>query len=101
MRLVTAIIKPFKVNAVRESLSLLDVQVVTLAEIKECGRQKEHSELCCGTEYATTILPKIAIEVTVNDEMLAEVIEAIAEASEMGQAGDQKIFVAPITFYVN
>jgi nitrogen regulatory protein P-II 2 len=96
MKLITAIIKPFKFDAVRESLSLLGVQGMTLTEVTGCGRQKGCSEIYRGAEYVRCFLPKFALEVAVNDEMLESVVNAIAGAAKTGQIGDGKIFVAPL-----
>jgi nitrogen regulatory protein P-II 2 len=100
MKLITAIIKPFKFDAVRESLSLLGVQGMTLTEVKGCGRQKGYSEIYRGADYVRFFLPKFSLEVAVNDEMLEGVVEAIAGAAKTGQVGDGKIFVAPLEHVV-
>jgi nitrogen regulatory protein P-II 2 len=100
MKLITAIIKPFKFDAVRESLSLLGVQGMTLTEVKGCGRQKGYSEIHRGAEYVRCFLSKFALEVAVNDEILEGVVKAIAGAAKTGQIGDGKIFVAPLEHVV-
>jgi nitrogen regulatory protein P-II 2 len=94
MKLVTAIIKPFKLDHVREALSDVGVQGITVTEVKGFGRQRGHTELYRGAEYVVDFLPKSKIEVAVPDENLDRVIEAIIEAARTGQVGDGKIFVA-------
>jgi nitrogen regulatory protein P-II 2 len=96
MKLITAIIKPFKLDEVREALSLLGVQGMTVTEVKGYGRQKGHTEIYRGAEYAVSFLPKLKIEVAVRVEMTAAVIEAITSRAKTGQIGDGKIFVTPI-----
>ena len=93
MKLVTAIIKPFKLDDVREALSERGVQGVTVTEVKGFGRQKGHTELYRGAEYVVDFLPKVKIEVAIHDDMLDQVIEAIARAAQTGKIGDGKIFV--------
>jgi nitrogen regulatory protein P-II 2 len=100
MKLVTAIIKPFRFDAVREALSLLGVQGMTLTGVKECSHQKGDSEIYRGAEYVRFFLPKFLLEVAVNDEMLKEVVQAIADAAKTGQIGDGNIFVAPLEHVV-
>ena len=96
MKLVTAIIKPFKLDEVREQLSTLGVQGMTVTEVKGYGRQKGHTEIYRGAEYAVSFLPKLKIEVAVKAEMVDAVIEAISAKAKTGQIGDGKIFVTPL-----
>jgi nitrogen regulatory protein P-II 2 len=96
MKLITAIIKPFKLDDVREALSALGVQGMTVTEVKGFGRQKGHTEIYRGAEYAVSFLPKIQIEVAVKTEMVEAVIEAISAKAKTGQIGDGKIFVLPL-----
>lgn len=93
MKLVTAIIKPFKLDDVRESLSDIGVQGITVTEVKGFGRQKGHTELYRGAEYVVDFLPKVKIEVAIDDDQLDRVIEAISKAANTGKIGDGKIFV--------
>ncbi|HLD67445.1 MAG TPA: P-II family nitrogen regulator [Pseudomonas sp.] len=93
MKLVTAIIKPFKLDDVRESLSDIGVQGITVTEVKGFGRQKGHTELYRGAEYVVDFLPKVKIDVAIADEQLDRVIEAITKAANTGKIGDGKIFV--------
>ena len=93
MKLVTAIIKPFKLDDVRESLSEIGVQGITVTEVKGFGRQKGHTELYRGAEYVVDFLPKVKIDVAVDDAQLDRVIEAITKAANTGKIGDGKIFV--------
>jgi nitrogen regulatory protein P-II 2 len=93
MKLVTAIIKPFKLDDVREALSEVGVQGITVTEVKGFGRQKGHTELYRGAEYVVDLLPKVKLEVAVGDDLLERVIEAIAKAANTGKIGDGKIFV--------
>ena len=94
MKLVTAVIKPFKLDDVREALSSIGVQGITVTEVKGFGRQKGHTELYRGAEYVVDFLPKIKIEIAVSDEMLDQTVESISEAAETGKIGDGKTFVA-------
>jgi len=94
MKLVTAIIKPFKADDVREALSELGVSGMTLTEVKGFGRQKGHTELYRGAEYVIDFLPKVKLEVAVSDELSDQVVEAICKAANSGQIGDGKIFVS-------
>jgi nitrogen regulatory protein P-II 2 len=96
MKLVTAIIKPFKLDEVREALSALGVQGMTVTEAKGYGRQKGHTEIYRGAEYAVSFLPKLKIEVAVKAEMVEAVIEGIVSRARTGQIGDGKIFVTPL-----
>lgn len=96
MKLVTAIIKPFKLDDVRESLSEVGVQGITVTEVKGFGRQKGHTELYRGAEYVVDFLPKVKIDVAVADDQLELVIEAISKAANTGKIGDGKIFVVAL-----
>ena len=96
MKLITAIIRPFKLDEVRESLSQAGVSGITVTEVKGFGRQKGHTELYRGAEYVVDFLPKIKIETVVTDERLDTVIEAIQQAAGTGKIGDGKIFVTTI-----
>jgi nitrogen regulatory protein P-II 2 len=96
MKLVTAIIKPFKLDDVREALSEIGVQGITVTEVKGFGRQKGHTELYRGAEYVVDFLPKVKIEAAVTTEMADKVIEAITKAANTGKIGDGKIFVSSI-----
>ena len=96
MKLVTAIIKPFKLDDVRESLSEIGVQGITVTEVKGFGRQKGHTELYRGAEYVVDFLPKVRLEVVVPDAQAQAVVEAIAAAAQTGRIGDGKIFVSSI-----
>ncbi|MDH5693895.1 MAG: P-II family nitrogen regulator [Gammaproteobacteria bacterium] len=93
MKLVTAIIKPFKLDDVREALSDIGVQGITVTEVKGFGRQKGHTELYRGAEYVVDFLPKIKVEIAVKAELLEQVIECISNAAKTGKIGDGKIFV--------
>jgi nitrogen regulatory protein P-II 2 len=93
MKLVVAIIKPFKLDDVRESLSEIGVQGITVTEVKGFGRQKGHTELYRGAEYVVDFLPKVKIEVAVDDGLLDRVMESIAKSANTGKIGDGKIFV--------
>ena len=93
MKLVTAIVKPFKLDDVRESLSEIGVQGITVTEVKGFGRQKGHTELYRGAEYVVDFLPKVKIDVAIDDKDLDRVIEAITKAANTGKIGDGKIFV--------
>ena len=96
MKLVTAIIKPFKLDDVRESLSEIGVQGITVTEVKGFGRQKGHTELYRGAEYVVDFLPKVKIEVVVDDAMADGVVDAIIKAARTGKIGDGKIFVSDL-----
>ncbi len=93
MKLVTAIIKPFKLDEVREALSAIGVQGITVTEVKGFGRQKGHTELYRGAEYVVDFLPKVKVEAAVKNELLDQVIETIEKAATTGKIGDGKIFV--------
>ena len=96
MKLVTAIIKPFKLDDVREALSEIGVQGITVTEVKGFGRQKGHTELYRGAEYVVDFLPKVKVEAAIADELVDQVIEAIEGAARTGKIGDGKIFVTPL-----
>ncbi|MEA3243213.1 MAG: P-II family nitrogen regulator [Pseudomonadota bacterium] len=96
MKLVSAIIKPFKLDDVREALSEIGVQGITVTEVKGFGRQKGHTELYRGAEYVVDFLPKVKLEVAVNADLTEQVIEAISKAANTGKIGDGKIFVYPL-----
>ena len=96
MKLVTAIIKPFKLDDVRESLSSIGVQGITVSEVKGFGRQKGHTELYRGAEYAVDFFPKVKIEVAITDSMLDQTIESITTAANTQKIGDGKIFVTEL-----
>ena len=93
MNLVTAVIKPFKLDEVREALSAIGVQGITVTEVKGFGRQKGHTELYRGAEYVVDFLPKVKIEAAIKSELLDQVIEAIEKSANTGKIGDGKIFV--------
>ena len=96
MKLVTAIIKPFKIDQVRDALLAIGVHGMTVTEVKGYGRQKGHTEIYRGAEYVVNFLPKIRIEVAVPTDQVDKVIEAISATAKTGQIGDGKIFVTPI-----
>ena len=96
MKMVTAIVKPFKLDEVREALSTIGVQGITVTEVKGFGRQKGHTELYRGAEYVVDFLPKVKLEVVVEDGLADRVVEAIAAAAQTGRIGDGKIFVSPL-----
>jgi len=93
MKFVTAIIKPFKLDEVREALSGLGVSGITVTEVKGFGRQKGHTELYRGAEYVVDFLPKVKIEIAIKSDLLDQAIEAISKAAQTGKIGDGKIFV--------
>ncbi|BDX03946.1 MULTISPECIES: P-II family nitrogen regulator [Marinomonas] len=93
MKLITAIIKPFKLDDVREALSEIGVQGITVTEVKGFGRQKGHTELYRGAEYVVDFLPKVKIELAIADDMTDQVVEAITSAANTGKIGDGKIFI--------
>jgi len=93
MKLITAVVKPFKLDDVREALSEIGVQGITVSEVKGFGRQKGHTELYRGAEYVVDFLPKVKIEIAVADSMLESTIEAISKAANTGKIGDGKVFV--------
>ncbi len=96
MKLIQAIIKPFKLDDVRESLTEIGVTGMTAIEVKGFGRQKGHTELYRGAEYVVDFLPKIKLEIVINDDQVEAVIEAITSAAQTGKIGDGKIFVLPV-----
>ncbi|MFM8408699.1 MAG: P-II family nitrogen regulator [Alphaproteobacteria bacterium] len=96
MKKVEAIIKPFKLDEVKESLSSIGAQGLTVTEVKGFGRQKGHTELYRGAEYVVDFLPKVKLEIIVSDETVAKVVETIEKAARTGRIGDGKIFVLPV-----
>jgi nitrogen regulatory protein P-II 2 len=96
MKLVTAIIKPFKLDDVREALSEIGVPGITVTEVKGFGRQKGHTELYRGAEYVVDFLPKVKLEIAVSDKLLDQTLEAISKAAATGKIGDGKIFVTTL-----
>jgi nitrogen regulatory protein P-II 2 len=96
MKLVTAVIKPFKLDDVREALSTIGVQGITVSEVKGFGRQKGHTELYRGAEYVVDFLPKVKIDIAINDDLLDQTIEAVTKAGQTGKIGDGKIFVSSL-----
>jgi len=96
MKLVTAIIKPFKLDEVREALSAIGVQGITVTEVKGFGRQKGHTELYRGAEYVVDFLPKVKVEVVVADALVDKAMDAIVKAARTGKIGDGKIFITSI-----
>ncbi len=96
MKLVIAVIKPFKLDEVRDALNRIGVHGMTVAEVKGYGRQKGHMEIYRGAEYAVNFLPKLRVEVAIATEQLDQVMDALAAAAKTGQIGDGKIFVMPI-----
>jgi nitrogen regulatory protein P-II 1 len=96
MKKVEAIIKPFKLEEVKEALNSLGIQGMTVSEVKGFGRQKGHTELYRGAEYIVDFLPKVKIEVVVKDEILDKVLDAVSNAAKTGRIGDGKIFVLPV-----
>ena len=100
MKKVEAIIKPFKLDEVKEALSSIGVQGLTVSEVKGFGRQKGHTELYRGAEYVVDFLPKVKLEIIVSDELAAQVVETIERAARTGRIGDGKIFVMPMEVVV-
>ena len=96
MKFIVAIIKPFKLEEVKEALSQLGIQGMTVTEVKGFGRQKGHTEIYRGSEYTVDFLPKVKIEVVVADELVGRVVEGIVKAAKTGKIGDGKVFVLPI-----
>ena len=96
MKLVTAVIKPFKLDDVRNALSEVGVQGMTVTEVKGFGRQKGHTELYRGAEYVVDFLPKVKLELAIDDEMVELAVEAITRAAQTGKIGDGKIFITPM-----
>src|SRR6185295_16189847 len=95
-KLITTVIKPFKLNEVREALSAIGVQKLTVTEVKGFGHQKDHTELYRDAEYVVDFLPKVKIEAAVNDDVVERVIETIESSARTGKIGDGKIFVSPL-----
>ena len=93
MKLVTAVIKPFRLDDVRDALSRIGIQGMTVTEVKGFGRQKGHTELYRGAEYVVDFLPKVKLEVAISEELVDRALEAISEAAKTGKIGDGKIFV--------
>jgi len=100
MKLITAVIKPFKLDDVREALSGVGVSGITATEVKGFGRQKGHTELYRGAEYVVDFLPKVKLEIAINDDQVDAVIEAISSAANTGKIGDGKIFVTSLEHVV-
>ena len=96
MKIVNAIIKPFKLDDVREAISEIGVEGITVSEVKGFGRQKGHTELYRGAEYQVDFLPKVKLEIIVSDSMVEEIVEAITKTAQTGRIGDGKIFVLPV-----
>src|SRR5690606_38099322 len=96
MKLITAVIKPFKLDDVRTALSEVGVQGMTVTEVKGFGRQKGHTELYRGAEYVVDFLPKVKIELALDDAMVEQVVDAISKAAHTGKIGDGKIFISPL-----
>ncbi len=96
MKLITAVIKPFKLDDVREALSEIGVQGITVTEVKGFGRQKGHTELYRGAEYVVDFLPKVKVEVAVSSDLAEQVVEAVSKAANTGKIGDGKIFVSSL-----
>ncbi|ABK99294.1 P-II family nitrogen regulator [Pelobacter propionicus] len=96
MKKIDAIIKPFKLDEVKEALNEIGIQGITVSEVKGFGRQKGHTELYRGAEYVVDFIPKIKLEIIVSDDMLPKVVEAIEKAAKTGRIGDGKIFVTPV-----
>ena len=96
MKKITAMIKPFKLDDVREALSSIGIQGMTITEVKGFGRQKGHTEMYRGAEYVVDFLPKIKIEIACTDDMVDSIIEAIIKAANTGKIGDGKIFIPPL-----
>jgi nitrogen regulatory protein P-II 1 len=96
LKKVEAIIKPFKLDEVKEALNEIGIQGITISEVKGFGRQKGHTELYRGAEYVVDFIPKIKMEIIVSDEVVAKVVETIAQAAKTGRIGDGKIFVTPV-----
>ena len=96
MKKIEAIIKPFKIEEVKEALSELGIEGMTVSEVKGFGRQKGHTEIYRGSEYTVDFLPKVKIEIVVTDEIVAKAIDAIVKAAKTGKIGDGKVFVRPL-----
>lgn len=96
MKLIEAIIKPFKLDEVKDALNEIGVEGITVSEVKGFGRQKGHTELYRGAEYVVDFIPKIKMEIVVNDDMVSKVVEAIQNTAKTGRIGDGKIFILPL-----
>jgi nitrogen regulatory protein P-II 2 len=96
MKLITAIIKPFKLDDVREALAEVGVQGITVTEVKGFGRQKGHTELYRGAEYVVDFLPKVKLEIAIDDDMVDSVVETVTKAAKTGKIGDGKIFISSL-----
>ena len=96
MKMVSAVIKPFKLDDVREALSEIGVQGITVTEVKGFGRQKGHTELYRGAEYVVDFLPKVRVDAAVSDDIVDQVVEAVSNAAQTGKIGDGKIFVTSV-----
>ena len=96
MKKIEAVIKPFKLDDVREAIQAVGVQGVTVSEVKGCGRQKGHTEVYRGAEYVVDFLPKVKLEIIVSEDRVSEVVETIQKAAQTGRIGDGKIFVTPV-----
>ncbi|MEZ5786146.1 MAG: P-II family nitrogen regulator [Xanthobacteraceae bacterium] len=96
MKFITAVIKPFKLDEVRDALTKIGVQGMTVAEVKGYGRQKGHREIYRGAEYNVTFLPKVRLDIAISDDLVDRVVETISKAARTGQIGDGKIFITPI-----
>ena len=96
MKLIIAIIKPFKLEEVKDSLSSIGIEGMTVTEVKGFGRQKGHTEIYRGSEYTVDFLPKVKIEIVVTDDLVTKAIDAIVKAAKTGKIGDGKVFVLPI-----
>ena len=96
MKLIKAIIKPFKLEEVKDALSEIGVEGMTVSEVKGFGRQKGHTEIYRGSEYTVDFLPKVKLEIAVSDDLLNKVIDAIVNASQTGKIGDGKVFILPL-----
>ena len=96
MKIITAIIKPFKLDDVRQTLGEIGVQGLTVSEVKGFGRQKGHTELYRGAEYVVDFLPKVKLEVAIDDDLVDQAIEAITSSANTGKIGDGKIFITPL-----
>ena len=96
MKLIKAIIKPFKLEEVKDALSEIGVEGMTVSEVKGFGRQKGHTEIYRGREYTVDFLPKVKLEIAVGDDMVTKVIDAIVSSSQTGKIGDGKVFIIPV-----
>jgi nitrogen regulatory protein P-II 1 len=96
MKLIEAIIKPFKLDEVKDALSNISTEGITVSEVRGFGRQKGHTELYRGAEYLVDFIPKVKLEIAVSDEMVAKVVDAIENAARTGRIGDGKIFILPL-----